>query len=76
MFSTIAFYPLWGFSLNFWLGVVALVLLLMAGTVAFFLRFPKLRFKIFNLKWHKRFAYVAIAFGVVHGFLGIFSRVF
>lgn len=75
MFAKLAFYPVWGFPLNFWLGVVALIFLLMAGTVALFLKFPKLRFALFNLKWHKRFAAVAIFVGVVHGVLGILSKI-
>jgi len=65
----LAYLPLLGKPLIFWLGIGSFAALLAATSVSTLLR---KRIRTW-LTWHKRFAWTAFLLAVVHGVLGILT---
>lgn len=70
MFSAIAGYPIFGLPLALYLGIIALLCLLVTAAIS---TLNKRRIRFLSMKWHIRMAYVTIAFALVHGSLILLS---
>jgi hypothetical protein len=70
MINQISYLPILGLPLNYWLGLLALVLIICAAATQFL---AKKRILILGLKWHKGFAVTGIIIGCIHGLLGLIN---
>lgn len=70
MISQISYFLLLGLPLIYWLGIIALALLVAAAMTQLLARkkiIPP------GIKWHKRLAVAGISIGFVHGLLGLLN---
>jgi hypothetical protein len=72
MFSDIAGIMIFGIPLIGYGGTLTLLCLLVTASIS---TMNKRKIRIIPMKWHPRMAYVTVALGLIHGFLG-FSLLF
>lgn len=70
MISQISYFPILGLPLNYWLGLLALVLVIFAAATQFL---AKKRILLLGLKWHKGLAITGIIIGCIHGLFGLLN---
>ncbi|KYC44663.1 MAG: hypothetical protein APG10_01540 [Candidatus Methanofastidiosum methylothiophilum] len=69
MLNQISYYPILGYPLILYLGIIALILFLMAVSISTALKGKiKSHFKI-----HRRIAIISILIALVHGLMGILA---
>jgi hypothetical protein len=70
MFAKIAYFPILGMPVIFYLGIITILCLFFTATVGY------LNLKGINkipLKWHFRMAKITVALAIIHGMLGVLS---
>ncbi len=72
MFTAIAYYPVLGKSLIFYLGILTLLSLLFTA-YAGYSNFRGLRYAV-PFSWHLKLAIITVSLAVIHGSLGFLSQ--
>ena len=67
MFDSVSYYLILGVPFVVYLGIIAVVLFI--GT-ALFLVIPKKKSPVM-FQWHRWVAFIALAVGIIHAFLGV-----
>lgn len=71
MLDNISYAKVFGFTVVFWLGVISLILMLIAGVGGFLDTKGITRF---GLKTHMMVGAAAVIFGLIHGILAILAK--
>ena len=72
MFSEITYYPVFGLPLIVYGGILTLISLL---TTAGIMYLNNRKITKIPFQWHHRMALITVVLGLIHGLLGILSRV-
>ncbi|MCL4354138.1 hypothetical protein M1349_01555 [Patescibacteria group bacterium] len=66
MLATLAYYPILGFPLIFYLGILTYISFLFTASVGYFYFTGR---PILPFKWHPRMAVISLILGLIHGAL-------
>lgn len=72
MFIPVAYFPIFGLPLIMYLGILTLLSFLFTASIAIM---NKRWIYIIPFKWHPRMAIISICLALIHGILGILSRI-